>query len=68
MIDKESDENILIYEILNKNLFIKTVFIKFYANPLRSGLMKWKDLLWIYWVYDGTRYLILFGPEKHDAI
>ena len=35
------------------------------AKPLRIRFNKVKGFIR---VYDGTRYLVLFGPEKYDAI
>ena len=35
------------------------------AKPLLIGFNKVEELIR---VYDETRYLVLFGPEKYDAI
>ena len=48
-----TDENILVYNIL---IGAKSLCIRF--NKV-DGFIR---------VYDGTRYLVLFGPEKYDAI
>ena len=57
LLDERSYKNILIYGILCKNLIG--------AKPLRIMFNKVDELIR---VYDGTRYLVLFGPEKYDAI
>ena len=55
--DERSYKNILIYGILCKNLIG--------AKPLHIMFNKVDEFIR---VYDGTRYLVLFGPEKSDAI
>ena len=35
------------------------------AKPLR---IRFNKIDWFITVYDGTRYLVLFGPEKYDII
>ena len=55
--DGKSYQNILIHEIWYKNLIA--------AKPLRLRFDKVDGFIR---VYDGTRYLVLFGPEKYDAI
>ena len=50
-------ENILIYSILYKTLIS--------AKPLCIRFGKVDGFIR---VYDGNRYLVLFGPEKYDAI
>ena len=57
LLDERSYKNILIYGILCKNLIG--------AKPLRIMFNKVDEFIR---VYDGTRYLVLFGPEKYDAI
>ena len=53
LLDKKSYKNILVYIILYKTLIGgKTMEIRFKKI---DGFIK---------VYDGTRYLVLFGPEK----
>ena len=57
LIDKRSHENILIYDISYKNLIgPKTWRIKI---DKIDGLVR---------IYDGTRYLTVFGSEKYDTI
>ena len=57
LLDEKSNENILIYDILCKGLIC--------AKPLRIRFDKVDGFVRD---YDGTRYLVLFGPEKYDAI
>ena len=57
LLDERSYKNILIYGILCKNLIG--------AKPLRIMFNKVDEFIR---VYDGTTYLVLFGPEKYDAI
>ena len=57
LVDEKSNENILVYNILYKTLIGgKPLLIRF--NKV-DGFIK---------VYDGIRYLVLFCPEKYDAI
>ena len=57
MIDEKSHKNILIYDISNKNLICpKYLQIRFSKI---DGFIR---------IYDGTRYLKLFGSENYDAI
>ena len=49
-------ENILVYNISYNNLI---------ANPFR---IRFDEIYGFIRVYDGTRYLILFGSEKYDSI
>ena len=57
LIDEKSYKNILIYKILYRTLIgPKSLRIRF--NKI-DGFIR---------VYDGTRYLVLFGPEKYDVI
>ena len=57
MIDKESYQNILVYNILYKSLFdSKPLLIRF---DKINGFIR---------VYDGKRYLVLFGSGKYDSI
>ena len=55
--EEKSHENILIYDISYKTLIG--------PNPLCIRLDKIDGFIRI---YDGTRYLVLPGPEKYDAI
>ena len=56
-IDKKSQKYILIYDISYKSLIDpKPLRIEFYKI---DGFIR---------THDGTRYLILFGSEKHDAV
>ena len=52
LIDEKSYENVLVYSILYKTLIG--------AKPTRIRLDKVDGFVK---VYDGTRYLVLFGPE-----
>ena len=52
LIDEKSYENVLVYSILYKTLIG--------AKPIRIRLDKVDGFVK---VYDGTRYLVLFGPE-----
>ena len=54
---ENSHENIFIYDISYKNFMG--------AKPLRIRVDKIDGFIKI---YDGTRYLVLFGPERYDAI
>ena len=57
LMDEKSYENILVYNISYKNLIDSKPFcIRF--NKI-DGFIR---------VYDGTRYLVLFGSEKYDPI
>ena len=57
LIDEKSYEILLIYNISYKSLISAKPFgIRF---DRVDGLIR---------VYDETRYLVLFGPEKYDAI
>ena len=55
--DEKSYESILVYNISYKLLIA--------AKPLRIRLHRAKRFIK---AYDGTRYLVLFGPKKYDAI
>ena len=57
LIDEKSHENILIYDISYKTLIN--------SKPFRIRFFKIDGIIRI---YDGTRYLTLFGSEKYDAI
>ena len=57
LINEKSYENILFYDISYKTLIG--------AKPLCIRLDKVDRFIR---VYDGTRYLVLFRPEKYDAI
>ena len=57
LIGEESHENILIYNISYKILID--------PKPLRIRFIEIDGFIRI---YDETRYLTLFGPEKYDAI
>ena len=57
LLDEKSCENILIYDISYKTLIG--------AKPL---LVRFNKIERFIRVYDGTRYLVLFGGEKYDFI
>ena len=57
LIDEKSCENILVYNISYKS--------SIGAKPLHISFNKVDRFIR---VFDGTRYLILFGPEIYDAI
>ena len=54
---EKSHENILIYDISYRTLIV--------LKPLRIGFDKMDGFIRI---YDGTRYLVLLGPEKYGTI
>ena len=56
LIDEKSYENILVYNVSHKH---------FIATPLRIRFDKIDGFIR---VYDGTKYLVLFGKEKYDSI
>ena len=57
LLHEKSYENMLIYDISYKTLIgAKLLHIRF---DKIDGFIR---------VYDGTRYLVLFGPQKYDAI
>ena len=56
-LDEKSYENILVYDISCKTLIA--------AKPLSIRFNKEDGFIR---VYDETRYVVLFGPEKYDAI
>ena len=56
-IDEKSYENILVYNISYKTLIV--------AEPLRINFNKTDEFIT---VYEGTRYLVLYGGEKYDFI
>ena len=57
LIDEKSCKNILVYNISHKTLF-DAKLLCIIINKV-EGIIR---------VYDGTRYLVIFGPEKHNAI
>ena len=57
LIDGKSYEKILIYNISYKTLIER--------KPLRIGFFKTDGIIRI---YDGTKYLTLFGSEEYEAI
>ena len=57
MLDEKSYENNLTYNISHKTL-IDANFLHILFDKVDVFIT----------VYDGTRYLVLFGPEKYDAI
>ena len=57
LIDEKSDDIILIYDIKCKTLFV--------PKPLGISFAKIDGFIR---VFDGARYLVLFGLEKYDAI
>ena len=57
LIDEKSHENILVYDISYKSLIGPKPLIKTF-NKIHGFII----------ICHGTRYLVLFGPEKCDAI
>ena len=57
LIDEKSHENILIYHFSYKTL----------TDP-KSLLIRFNKIDGFIRIYDGTRYLTLFGSEKYDVI
>ena len=57
LLEKKPYKNVLIYDISEKALIR--------AKPLRIRLNKVDGFIRI---YDRTRYLVLFGPEKNGTI
>ena len=57
LINEKSCKNVLLYNILYKTLID--------SNSLRKKFDKIDGFIR---VYDGTRYLVLFGSEKYDSI
>ena len=57
LLDEKSYENILVYNISYKTLID--------ARALRIRFDKIDEFIR---VYDGTSYLVLFDPEKYDAV
>ena len=57
LLNKKSHENILICNISYKNLIC--------TKPLR---IRFNEVDRNIRVYDGTRYIVLFRPEKYDVI
>ena len=55
-LDEKSYENILIY--ISYKVFIGAQSLPVWFEKV-EGFIK---------IYDGIRYLVLFGPELHDAI
>ena len=51
-------DNILIDEKLQENILIYDIFFAYWFDKI-DGFIE---------IYNGTRYLILFGSEKYDAI
>ena len=60
-------DNILLHEKAYENILIYDISYKFLigSKPLRIRLDKVDGFIR---VYDGSRYLILFGSDKYDAI
>ena len=57
LLDEKSYKNVLFYDISHKTLIdAKSLSIRF---DKVDGFIK---------IYDGTRYLVLFAPEKYNAI
>ena len=57
LLNRKSYENILVFDISYKSLVgVKLFHIRF---DKVDGFIR---------VYDGNRYLVLFGPEKYDVI
>ena len=59
-------DNILIYEKSHENILICDILYKtlFDTKPLR---IRFNHMDWFIGVYDGTRYLTLFGLEKYEV-
>ena len=59
--------DILLNEKLHKNTLISDVSCKTFmgAKPLR---IRFDEIDGFIKIYDGVRYLVLFGPEQYDAI
>ena len=57
LLDEKSYDNILVYGISYKTLIG--------AKPLH---VRFDKIDWFLRVYDESRYLVLLGPEKYDAI
>ena len=60
-------DNILVDEKCRENILISDISYKILigAKPLRTRFDKINGFIRI---YDGTRYLVLFGSEKYDTI
>ena len=57
LLDEKPYQNILVYDVLYKTLFG--------GKPLCIGFNEVDEL---FRVHDGNRQLVLFGPEKYDAV
>ena len=57
LIDENSYENILVYNITYKTLISS-----------KPSCIRFHKIDWFIRVYAGTRYLVLFGVEEHDSI
>ena len=57
LIDEKSYKNILVYDILYKSLID--------SKPLCTRFIEIDGFIR---VYDGTRYLVIFGSEKYESI
>ena len=55
LLEEKSYEDLLIYDILYKTFMSK--------KPLR---IRFNNVDGFIKIYDGTRYLVLFGPERYD--
>ena len=57
LIDEKSFKNILVYKVSHKNL-----------NGSKFRRIRFSNTDIFFRVYDGIRYLVLFGSEKHDFV
>ena len=57
LIDEKSFKNILVYKVSHKNL-----------NGSKFLRIRFSNTDIFFRVYDGIRYLVLFGSEKHDFV
>ena len=66
-VDKFNVDNILIFEKLPRNILVYNISYKTLidSNPLRIRFDKIDGFIR---VYDGTRYLVLFGGEEYEFI
>ena len=60
-------DNILIKERSYKNILAYNISHKTFIEAKRLRI-RFDNVDEIIWVYDGNRYIVLFGVEKHDFI
>ena len=60
-------DDILLNEKLYENILIYNISYKTLTGP-KPLRIRFNNLDGFIRVYDGTKYLVLFGPEKYDAI